>query len=266
MFRPIWIFLLLVTMVSTDEVYESVLAKGEVVIAVNEHYPPLSFKVNDQYKGVDVELAKKFANHLGVKLKIKPLKLQEYQQAIKSGQVDLIIGGVTRTLARGRHYWFSQPYLTVTPAVILDKRKLPRSRFGETFEREAIKTIQDLRRLSNLELGVQAGSSHDEMFSKRLPDKKQKKFESSKACIDALLNGDVAGCISDSIYLEYLMETNSSLAKSCVLLQGGDEVDRLAIAFIPGDEDLAYIVDFFIEELTETGEIEDILKSYLKFR
>ena len=62
------------------------------------------------------------------------------------------------------------------------------------------------------------------------------------------------------------METNSSLAKACVLLQGGDEVDRLAIAFIPGDEDLAYIVDFFIEELKETGEIENILKSYLKFR
>jgi ABC-type amino acid transport substrate-binding protein len=266
MLRYLILFLLLVSFVSTDEVYESVLEKGEIIVAVNEHYPPLSFKKGDKYMGVDIELAKKFANHLGVKLKLQPLKLQNYKKAIKSGEVDIIIGGVTRTLDRGRYFWFSKPYLTVTPAVILDKRKLPQSRFGETFEREEIKTIQDLRRLSNLELGVQAGSSHDEMFFKRLPDKRQKKFESSKACIEALLSSDVAGCIADSIYLEYLMETNSSLAKAFVLLKGGDEVDRLAIAFTPGDEDLAYTVDFFIEELQETGEIDNILKAYLKFR
>ena len=113
---------------------------------------------------------------------------------------------------------------------------------------------------------MQTGSSHEELFSSRLPGKKYVSFTTNEDCIEALLDGKVAGCIADSVYLEYIMERNNSLARACVLLQGGSEIDRIAFAFAPGDEEMVYVTNFFIEEMRQSGRIEKIMKKYLKLR
>ena len=132
-----------------DSSIDRVLAAGElrVIIASSPH----SYYVyRNQSRGFDYELARDFADSLGVRLRVVPCRTwEEMLTALNRGRGDVIAAGAEITQSRSRQVAFSESYREVQPHIISHRRQVP------------ITTAQDL---SGKTVDVSRGSGHHEQL------------------------------------------------------------------------------------------------------
>ena len=93
---------------------------GALVIATDATYPPLEY-VDDNSKivGFDIDLANEIAKGLGVSAQIKNVSFDKIFDALKAGDVDVIISSVTITSERQKEMLFSTPYLNAGQILVV---------------------------------------------------------------------------------------------------------------------------------------------------
>ena len=93
---------------------------GALVIATDATYPPLEY-VDDNSKivGFDIDLANEIAKGLGVSAQIKNVSFDKIFDALKAGDVDVIISSVTITAERQKEMLFSTPYLNAGQILVV---------------------------------------------------------------------------------------------------------------------------------------------------
>lgn len=242
------------------DVYGKIIAKKEIKIGISQHYPPLNFKGGK--RGVEMEMARELGKFLGVKVRMVKLPVSEYVNALQSNRVDIILAGFSRNLKRGRVIWFSKPYVTVTPGVLVRKNALPQQRFGDEFEERAIKTIWDLKNLRRFSFAVKFGSAYIEILREHFPNARRVLVKNDKEGLKVLAEGKVQGFVHDSLYLNYIYGTSASLRGRYNLLSGGKQTEQLCIGLPFGDIVLKNQVNLFIDEMIRTGRIRDWLTTF----
>lgn len=246
---------------STNGYYQKILGSGKIVIGVSVYYPPLSYKENGEYKGAEIMMGHALADFLGVKAEFVPLPIQEVIPALTTGKIDIMLGGLSRSLTRAKKIWFSRPYLSVSPAVLVGKRYLPQTQFGDVFEEKPFLTIWDLKRLPEFQFGVKKGSVYESLISEEFPSHPKTVFSKSAEALEALKEGKIEGFVHDSIYLDYLYRTDSSWKNGYHLLQGGPRLEQICAGLPFGAVTLKNQVDVFIQEMQRTGKIARWLAS-----
>ncbi|MEJ2360260.1 MAG: membrane-bound lytic murein transglycosylase MltF [Gammaproteobacteria bacterium] len=74
--------------------------------------------------GLEYQLLKRFADHLGVKLEINvPDNLNDVLDEIRDGQAQIAAAGLTVTKDREKHIRFSTPYQTITQELVYNANK-----------------------------------------------------------------------------------------------------------------------------------------------
>ena len=80
---------------------EKIKASGKIILGTSADYPPYEFQAlidgKDTIVGFDIELAKEIAKDLGVELEIKDMSFDGLLAALASGNVDMVISGMTPT-------------------------------------------------------------------------------------------------------------------------------------------------------------------------
>lgn len=254
------ISLLLPLEAADADVYGKIISRGELRIGVSLHYPPLNFDGGKE--GVEVMMARKLGEFLGVKVSLVSLNVSEYVTALEKNQVDMVIAGFSRNLQRGRTVWFSDPYLTVTPGVLVNNRALPQRRFGDEFEQNPINTIWDLKNLSRFTFAVKKGSSYEMLLNEQFPSMTITLIEKNEEGVALLEKGKVDAFVHDSLYLQYLYNTSAQFRGSFRLLQGGKQTEAICIGLPFGDTVLKNQVNLFIAELIRQGLIDEWLNTY----
>lgn len=85
----------------TSPTLESIRAKGEVVIGVKTDLPPFGMVDGDgKSMGLEVDMAQKLADRLGVKLRTKGVSTENRFQRLEQGNVDIIIATAADTRER----------------------------------------------------------------------------------------------------------------------------------------------------------------------
>ena len=242
------------------DVYAAILAKKEIRVGISQHYPPLNFESGK--KGLEVEMATRLGEFLGVKVVLVPLGVKDYVPALEKKKVDIICAGFSRNLTRGRTIWFSVPYLTVTPAVLAQKRILPKQRYGDQFEESPISTIWDLENVAGFSFAVKAGSSYEELLKDHFPKNRRITVLTNEEGLALLEKGDVDGLVHDSLFLQYLYNKSASMRSSYKLLQGGRQAEKICIGIPFGETVLKNQIDLFIEEMTRQGHVDRWLQKY----
>lgn len=103
-------------------VLDRILAKKEMVVGTAASMPPLNMTMKDgQIAGLEVDLARLIASAMGVKLTLKTMNFNDLLPALESGQVDMVLSGMTITPARNLKVAFVGPYM-VTGKSILTKQ------------------------------------------------------------------------------------------------------------------------------------------------
>jgi polar amino acid transport system substrate-binding protein len=107
---------------TTQSTLDKIKQRGELWAGVHYDYPPYGFVDKDgQPTGFVVEVAKYFANKLGVKLKIVQVTSNSRIPLIVNGNVDAEFAATTPTVKREEVIDFSIPYLWLGTTLIVRK-------------------------------------------------------------------------------------------------------------------------------------------------
>lgn len=247
----------------TDDHWEKISESGKIRIGISTGYPVLN-NAGKENSGVEIELAREFASYLGKEVELIPLSLSEILSALESGKIDIAFAGLSRDLERGKTIWFSQPYLEITPAALINRKFLPKTSFGENFELKPFKTVWDIERLTGLELAVKKSSVYEGLIKRNFPAVKPVLYSENEEGVTLLKKGKVQGIFHDSLYLQYLYDHDGRLQARYELLQGGDQKEYICAGMPKGELILEHEVNFFLSEMQRSGKIYDWTQKYLK--
>lgn len=129
------------------ETLDRVHSKGEVVDVLVNDYPPFGF-INDKNEldGFDVDVARAFAEKLGVKLKLETPGWETIIGGKWAGRWDLAISSATPTEERAKVVNFPAIYYSLPAVLVVNK--------DET-------AIQSAKDLTGKKVGVGTGSSYE---------------------------------------------------------------------------------------------------------
>ncbi|MDH5719551.1 MAG: transporter substrate-binding domain-containing protein [Spirochaetia bacterium] len=262
----LWLLFILATFALDGQIKESryfqILKNQKIRIGMSVDYPPLKFEKEGKNIGIEIDMASSLAEFLGVNTEIVPLSVKEYTSAIETNKVDVILGGMSRNLERGKKIWFSEPYLSITPAVFVNKRRLPKTKFGEEFEEIPYKTIWDIKKLAAFTFAVKEGSAYQSLIRSEFDKHKVIVVNSNKEGFEAVFSGSAHGFIHDSLFLEYTIKKNSQWKNGYAILKGGKRTEKICAGIPFGDTILKNQIDLWINEIIRKKEID---KWFLKY-
>jgi membrane-bound lytic murein transglycosylase F len=150
-FAIVALCLLTVTGSVRPNAVEQIRSQGELIV-ITRNSPMTYFEDNVGTTGYEYELAKAFADHLGVKLIVKQAdNLSDLYSSLESKQASFAAANLTITQVRSRSVRFSTPYMHITQQVIYRRGGM---RPKETFD------------LAKGQLVVASDSSHAEKLRK----------------------------------------------------------------------------------------------------
>ncbi|AQP54218.1 ABC transporter permease [Vagococcus penaei] len=120
-----------------DPVLDKIKEKGTLTVGLSADYAPYEFHTTidgkDKIVGIDVDIAQKIADDMGVKLKIEEYGFDALLGALKTGKVDLVISGMTPTPERLQEVDFSDSYMTSEQKVVIRKDDLKKFQSADDF-------------------------------------------------------------------------------------------------------------------------------------
>ncbi|MER2173444.1 MAG: transporter substrate-binding domain-containing protein, partial [Carnobacterium sp.] len=148
------------TVSAADTALEDIQEKGTLVIGTSADFPPYEFHSTvdgkDTIVGMDISIAQKIAEDLGVELKIEDIGFDSLLPALESEKVDMVISGMSPTEERRQSVDFSDVYYTGGQNIVV----------RET-DKEIYTNTDDL---TGLKVGVQTGSLQETLAQEQMPD------------------------------------------------------------------------------------------------
>ncbi|ALO28154.1 MULTISPECIES: transporter substrate-binding domain-containing protein [Leptospira] len=244
---------------------ERILSKKELVVGVNKYYEPFYIEnPKDGYPGIDAELAKFYADYLGVSLKLVPLKtFRQFAEDIRIGKIDLAFAGISTDLNRGKQVTFSDPYLVTTPAGLVSKKILPPEPEGNIVISRRFMSLSDLANLSGLvSFSVRSNTTNHIYLQKKFSKLPIYSYLSDSIAIDNLISNNVTCFVADSFFILTLLQKNPSLKANYLPLLGTVQEENISAALPLNDLIFADNLNFFIKELKRTGLLEELKNRY----
>jgi len=103
---------------------DEILASKKIVFGINPNLPPLgSYDAKNNIDGFDVNIARKIADSLGVKLEIVPVGSNDRVPFLMTDKIDAVMGGMTRNADRLKVIDFTDPVNTEVLGVLTTQDK-----------------------------------------------------------------------------------------------------------------------------------------------
>ncbi|ORN04240.1 Arginine transport system permease protein ArtQ [Lentilactobacillus parabuchneri] len=161
---------------AADTSLQRVKQRGELIMVTSPDYPPYEFQVNkngkDQIVGMDIDVAKKVAKDLHVKLVIKSMNFDSLLVAIQTGKADMAIGGINPTAERRQSVDFSKIYYSGGQSFLINSSDVNK-----------YKSVKNLR---GAKIGAQTGTLQYGLAQKKIPNATVKGMDKSTDLVLAL--------------------------------------------------------------------------------
>lgn len=108
---------------SASPVLDRIQQRGELIVGTMGNMPPLNMTAKDgEIFGLEPDLARMMAEEMGVKIKFVTRPFNELLPALQSGEVDMVLSGMTITPKRNLKVAFVGPYF-ISGKAFLTKMK-----------------------------------------------------------------------------------------------------------------------------------------------
>lgn len=187
----------------TDTSLEDIKKSGKLVVGLSADYPPYEFtaKVDGktEYVGIDIEIAKKLAKDLGVKLEIKNMSFDSLLVALETNKVDAIISAMNPTPERKASVDFSDIYYSGKQYIVINKKDASK--------------YKDLADFKGQTVGAQNGSLQYNLVKDQMPGTTVKGLSKLNNLVLALQSGKINGiAMEEPTAKAYVANNNQLLA------------------------------------------------------
>ena len=231
-----------------------ILQRGELVVAMlGVDSPPFFQTVDGKLTGTDVRMAQQLAAELKVPLRIdrSAMSFDQVVSRVASGQADMGISKLSRTLNRAQSVRFSEPYLRLKHALILNRLQFAKLNHD--------KPLVDVVRNFKGTIGVIANSSFAGYAARYFPTAKIVTYPSWEQVVDGVKKGQVAAGYRDEFEIRRLLATEPGLALTLRVISFKDLEDTLGVAVGYRDEALLALVNQFLYQSLDKLTVEKVL-------
>ncbi len=166
-----------------------ILQKGELRVGMEPGYMPFEMKdKKGRIIGYDVDMAKKMAKEMGVKLKLVPTSWDGIIAGLITDKYDIIMSGMTITQQRNLKVNFANPYIVVGQTIMMSKKLEGKITSAKELNKPEYTVVT--------KLGVTGEIAARKFFNKA----KVLTFESEADAAAEVLNGKVDAMIYDQPY------------------------------------------------------------------
>ena len=213
-------------------------------MGTNAAFPPYEYKEGDKFVGIDVEIATAIAEKLGGTLEIVDMEFDSIITAVKQGEVDFGIAGMTVTDERLLEVDFTSSYATGVQVVIVK-------------DGSGIASLDDL---AGKKIGVQLGTTGDIYATDDFGKENVTQYSKGADAVIALKGGDVDAVIIDNEPAKAFVKANEGLT----ILETEYAVEDYAIAIDKSNTELLDDINDALEALKADGTIDAIIAKYIK--
>ncbi len=158
-------------------------APAPLRVGTTPNYPPLSFVVDGELAGIEIDFARRLGVELGREVEIVQIAWDELLPALDEQRIDVVMSGVSITPERAERVLFSEPYLE-TSQMILIRKDGPRTR--AEFDRPEVRIG-----FEQLTTGARFVEAHAGR-AQRHP------FDDAEAAAEALRSGEIDAFVHDA--------------------------------------------------------------------
>lgn len=233
---------------ATDESWTKVEDKGELVLGLDEEFPPMGFRdANGEITGFDVDVAKEVTSRLGIELKLQPINWDVKEQELNTGKIDCIWNGFTITEERKSAILYSDPYMNNKQVIVVMKDS-------------EVKTLADLE---GKKLGYQAGSSSEDALNGaeelKASLKEVVKFDDFMTALMDLEKGGLDAVLIDEVVANYNINASG---KEYTILDETLAGEEYGIGFRKADQALMEKIQGTLEAMAEDGKLAEISEKW----
>lgn len=231
--------------------------RDDIIIGMEADYAPYNWSVqtssdvthpihgrSDFADGYDVQIAKLIAKGLGKNLVIKAIGWDGLPSAVKSGEIDLLLAGMTPTPDREKTLLFSNEYYRSEPVLVLRK--------DSSFNGED-KTLNDFE---GAKVVAQVGTIYEGLVTQLLGAVAQTSLKDYTSLLLAVKNKVSDVVIAELPVAESMVRTNSDLTYIRFPENQGFEIDTklviVSIGMALNNNDLKEKVDNILATISQT--------------
>ena len=218
---------------------------GELVMATNAEFPPYEYHEGGEIIGIDVEIAQAIAEKLGKTLKIEDMNFDSVIAAVQTGKADIGVAGLSVTEDRLVNVDFTDTYATTYQVIIVKEDS----------------TIAAKADLKDKTIGVQENTTGDLLISddEELGDVVVDRYKKGTEAVQALLQNKADAVVIDQATAEVFVQQTEGLK----ILPTEYTIEHYAIAVAKDNTELKDSINEALNELKESGELQEIVDKYI---
>ena len=219
------------------------LGKTTLVMGTNAEFEPFEYRDNDTIVGYDVETAQAIAESIDMEFKIEDMAFDSLITALASGQIDMVVAGMSVTEERLKQVNFSDPYYRAAQVIIVPKDGA---------------TVASSADLAGKKIGVQEGTTGDIYVDEEVEGAQLNRFKKAVDAAIDLANGRLDAVVLDEQPALRIVAQNDKL----MVLDEALTEEEYAIAVRKDNPELLAAINACLAELEASGKMDELLTKY----
>jgi ABC-type amino acid transport substrate-binding protein len=220
---------------------------SKLTVALTGKYPPFStYDRSGNLIGVDVDVARAVAEHMGREVKFMPTAWAGILPGLKAGRYDAIIGSMAITPSRAEEVNFSQPYYLSGAQLFVHEKHA-----------DAVKSIEDAKGMT---LGVTKGETYEHFLARDYPDINVRALNGAAEIFTQVENGSLDGFVIDRIVGSLQIKKHD---KPFVRVGPILYPEKMAIPVRKDRPELLKEINQALDRMKESGQLQEILDTWL---
>jgi polar amino acid transport system substrate-binding protein len=212
------------------------------VVGTSADFPPFEYVENGEFVGFDIDLIKAIAEEMGFEIEIRDMSFDSLIAALVSGNLDIVISGMTITPEREEVVSFSKPYWTADQSVVIRE--------------DSDMTITVLFGKHNI--GVQTGTTGDLWVEENLVETKIltgnfKRYDTYVLAMTDLINKNI-----DAIVLDAPVAEGFAKVRPVKIVGIIKTYEDYGIAVNKANKQLLELINEGISRLEESGKLNEL--------
>lgn len=219
---------------------------GEMRIGVDASYPPFAVATADDLFGLDIDLGRALADHLGIPVRFVNMGFDGLYDSIRADQVDMVISALLIDPARTAEVRYTRPYFNA----------------GIVLVSPANQPLNNMEAVAGRALAYEFGSEADNqarLWARRIPPFETRPYELPIYALDAVRTGEAHAALVDATTFRVYLREHQGWAVHYVYVTDAPYAIALRIDHVATWE----AVNRALDDLAENGTLDGILRRWL---